>query len=220
MPSLQIATGSQSETPTYAGGMRNASGNRFGDLFTADWKYHLAQQGRIYYATDADANDAVTGQTSFADTTPTFTLEVPSGTTAIPLRISLGQVGTVAGGAVTVNIAISPTALARASAGTAEAIANARTDVTAAGNCILYSTPTATTGLLIRNLYSTPLIGPDVSPAEGVFTEVLWTPEKYGHPVYLVGPSALGIFTWAGSTGPTWAWTIAWAEVPTATIFG
>ncbi len=220
MGDFRMTVGQVGEGPVTPRGNRQPTGNAYGALYTADWKMQMLQLGRIYIATDADANDAVTGQTSFADTTPSFSLEVPSGTTCYPLLVRLGQVGTVAGGAITVNMAISPTALSRASAGTAEAIYNAKTDVTAAGSCILYSTPTATTGLLIRNLYSTPLIGPDVSPAEGVFSEVVWTPERAGHPVALVGPSALGVFTWAGTTGPTWAWTFSWVEVPTSTLNG
>jgi hypothetical protein len=220
MAGLTISTGQGVETLVGPGGGSNARGNAFGDLFSADWKWHLLQQGRIYVATDADANDAVTGQTSFADTTPTFSLEVPAATTCFPFLVRLNQVGTVAGGAITVNMALSTAAGSYASAGTAEAIYNAKTDVTAAGACILYSTPTATTGRLTKNLYSTPLIGPDVSPAEGVFKEVIWTPELAGHPVALVGPSALGVFTWAGSTGPTWAWTFVWAEVPTRFLNG
>ena len=69
-----------------------------GDLLT--W---LAADGRIFYASDADQNDMVTGQTSFAATTPTFLLSVASGTTVIPLMMKLAQSGSVAGGAVVNN---------------------------------------------------------------------------------------------------------------------
>jgi hypothetical protein len=220
MPDFLVATGQRTETATFPGNARRPSANSYGDLYTAPWTWHLAQQGRVWIATDADANDAVTGQTSFADTTPTFDLEVPSGTTAIPLLVRLGQVGTVAGGAITVNMALSVNLACYASGGTSEAVYNARTDVTTGNACALWSTPTCTTARAIKNLYSTPLIGPDVSPAEGVFAEVVWTPERAGHPLYIVGPGALAVFTWAGTTGPTWAWTFAWAEVPTTTLGG
>lgn len=204
-----------------SGAVRNIDVTRDGALFSTDWLYKLAFQGRIFIATDADANDTVTGQTSFADTTPTFSLEVPSGVAAILLRVSLGQVGAVAGGAVTVNMAISSGALSRASGGTAETVYCARTDAPAgSAQCTLYSGPTATTALLTKNLYSTNLIGPDVSSAEGALNEVLWTPARYGHPVILMGPAALGVFTWAATTGPTWAWSFVWAEVPSTDIVG
>ncbi len=104
--------------------------------------------------------------------------------------------------------------------GTSEAVYNAKTDIVGTNQCLLYSTPTCTTARATKNLYSTPLIGPDVSPAEGVFKEVVWTPEIAGHPLAIVGPGALAVFTWAGTTGPTWAWTFAWAEVPTRLFNG
>ncbi len=120
MPSNTGVVGQPTETLSLAGGGRVQSLTGYGDAFSADWKWHLLQQGRIYIATDADANDAVTGQTSFADTTPSFDLEVPSGTTCLPLLVRLGQVGTVAGGAITVNCALSINAACYASGGTSK----------------------------------------------------------------------------------------------------
>lgn len=192
-----------------------AAGTRDGILYTAPRYHALAQEGRLYIATDADANDTVTGQTSFADTTPTFLLTVPSGMTAELFSMVLQQTGTVAGGVIDVNMAVSTTAIAYASGGTAEASFCARTDApNGAALCSLYSGATATTGLLTKQLDSFHL-GMDVSPAEGAITDLYWTPEKYGRPLILVGPAALGVFTVAGTTGPTWYWSFSWAEYPT-----
>jgi hypothetical protein len=172
------------------------------------WKFAL--QGRLFQAGDGDANDRVTAQTSFADTTPTFSLEVPAGKIAVPKLIYLGQGGTVAGNVITVNIATSNAAISRASGGTAEAITGRRTDKPVNPGCTLYSNPTATTALLVTQQASWDL-AQDVAPAEGAVQEVIWTPEKFG-PLILVGPCALGVFTYAGTTAPTWNWTFVWAE--------
>lgn len=207
------AAGAQPRAPQ--NGWVGASGTRDGILYTAPRVHALAQEGRVYIATDGDANDTVTGQTSFADTTPTFLLAVPAGTTCELLSMVLQQTGTVAGGVIDVNMAIDSGSIAYASGGTAEASFCARTDApNGAALCTLYSTATATTARLTKQLDSFHL-GMDVSPAEAAITDSVWTPEKYGRPLILVGPAALGVFTSAGTTGPTWYWSFSWAELVT-----
>lgn len=174
---------------------------------------YLAANGRVYYASDADYDDRVTGQTSAANTTPTFLLNVPSGTTAIPLMMSLCQAGTVAGGAVDVLMVID-NANRYGSSGTAETALCARTDITAAPACTLYSSPTATDAYGVRIMGLT--IGQDVSPAEGAVQEIIWTPQAGMD--FLVGPAAWLVYTYAASTGPSWYWSFKWAEFPTGQL--
>lgn len=188
-----------------------ARGLRGGELVIAYPQFGFVAEGAVWLAGDADANDRVTGQTSFADTTPTFLLDVPTGKVVIPLSVYLGQAGTVGGGAISVHMALSSTATAYASGGTSERLFNARTDKTGTPSSALYSNPTATTGRLINQVRSWEL-GQDVSPAEGAVQELIWTPDKAGYPLILVGPCSLGIFTLAGTTGPTWNWSFAFAE--------
>lgn len=205
--------------PVGNGGMRMLESTRDGALFTADWITKLVLAGRVFIATDGDANDRVTGQTSFADTTPTFLLRVPSGVVCIPLLMYLGQAGTVAGAAIDVSVALA-TSDAWASGGTSETVYNARLKSANANSCTLYSGATATTALLTRQVRSWAL-GQDVSPAEGAVQEVIWTPDKMGGvPLVLEGAASLGVFTSAGTTGPTWYWTFAWAELDTANVTG
>ena len=61
---------------------------------------YLSAIGWMYNASAAAASTTVTGSTSFANTDPTFLLDVPSGTTCIPSYMSLGQTGTVAFAAI------------------------------------------------------------------------------------------------------------------------
>lgn len=168
----------------------------------------LASQGRVFYASDADQNDLVTGQTSFANTTPTFLLDVPSGTTAIPLELTLVQSGTVAGGDI--NVLVEYDNADRYSAGgTAETKLNANLNFTDTGNSVLYTGATASAGYGVRVWGVT--VAADVSPAEGAVQEILWRP---GGNIFIKGDGALAIYTYASVTGPSWLWSIKWAEIP------
>lgn len=172
----------------------------------------LASQGRVFYASDADQNDLLTGQTSFANTTPTLALDVPAGTTAIPLMMSLVQGGTVAGAVVTVVIEFDDTT--RITSGTAETVFCSRPRAQQQQECTLRSTVTADAGYGVR--VAGWQVGADVEPAEGAVQEILWTPT--GSLDFLDGPASWLIYTYAGTTGPSWFWTLKWAEIPTAEL--
>ena len=170
----------------------------------------LASQGRVFYASDADQNDAVTGQTSFANTTPTFLVDVPAGTTMIPLMMSLSQTGTVAGALIDVVMEFDDTTR-RASGGTAETIFCARPRAAQQQKCVMYSGATASAGYGVR--VAGWQVGADVDTAEGAIHELLWTPT--GSLDFLDGPASWLIYTYAATTGPTWFWTLKFAEIPT-----
>ena len=185
---------------------------RGGDLAS-----QLAIEGLAFRASDADQNDLVTGQTSFVATTPTFLLDIPEGTTVIPLGINLNQTGTVAGGAIDIIVEFD-NADRYASGGTAETILSSRTTgpsgTTNTSLCTLYSNPTAEAGYGIR--VDAVTVGMDVSSAEGVVNEYIWTPS--GGYDFLVGPASLLVYTYAGTTGPTWFWTIKYGEILTVNL--
>src|SRR5690348_11826469 len=137
---------------------RNLATTPEGALFTADYLNALAREGRVFTATPGAANNTgITGvATSFSATTPDFTLEVPSGTTCIPVRIQMSQTGTVAGGAISVIIAVQ-NAIERSSAGTVfPNILSTRTDgagITRA--CVPYTAPTVATDTVGVAIYRT-----------------------------------------------------------------
>lgn len=182
----------------------------------------LAIEGQTFYASDADQNDVVTAVTSFAATTPTFLLQVPSGTTVIPLGVRLAQTGTVAGAAIDIIMEID-NADRYSAGGTSETILPARTlgpsgssgsSAASSSACTLYSNPTAAAGYGVRIDGIT--IGQDVSSAEGAINSYIWTPS--GGYDFIVGPGAWLIYTYAGTTAPTWFWTIKWGEVLTVNL--
>ena len=174
--------------------------------YSADFMWKLAMDGRTFVASDADQNDLVTGQTSFANTTPTFLLRVPAGTICVPLFLNLSQTGTVAGDFINVIIELDD-ADRWASSGTVETIfSGLKTPQTP--RCEVRSGATASGGYGVRVWGAT--IAQDVSPAEGAVQGPYWRPEM---PYLLEGPASLLIYTYAGTTGPTWLWSLGWGEL-------
>lgn len=179
---------------------------------TADFAWQLALDGCVFVAADGDQDDRVTGQTSFANTTPTFLLHNPANSTAIalPFYYHLAQTGTVAGGDIRVETEIvHPSAYA--SGGTLERVRNLRIGMASrpTNKCQLYSNPTATAGYGIAVGHVT--LGPDVSPAEGAVNIYEWRA-----PVGMIldPNTSLNVFTYAATTAPTWGWHFVWAEMP------
>lgn len=180
--------------------------------FSADISWRLALEGRIFIASDADQNDRVTGQTSFANTTPSFMLRNPaaSNVICIPFYYQLAQTGSVAGGDISVETEIVyPNAYA--SGGTSERVRKARIGMIGgpANQCLLSTGATATAGFGISVGHVT--LAADVSGAEGIINIYEWQAPTG---VFLDPNTSLNVFTYAATTGPTWGWHFVWAEVP------
>lgn len=183
-----------------------------------------AGEGRGFYYSDADQNDTVTGQTSFAATTPTFLLVNPaaSGVYILPLMVSLVQTGTVAGGDIDVLVELD-NANRFSSGGTQELAFCTRTDSprgtvaadgTGINKGILYSGATATSAIGVN--VQRQRLGPDISPAEGAVQEYFWAPT--GSLDYIAPGGSLLVYTYAGTTGPTWLWSFKTLEIPLALV--
>ena len=179
---------------------------------SADVAWRLALEGYVYIAADGDQNDRVTGQTSFANTTPTFLLHNPndSARLCIPFFYQLAQTGIVAGGDISVDTElVYPSAYA--TDGTAERIRNARIGKAGApvNKCLLYSGATATAGYGISVGHVT--LAADVSGAEGIINIYEW---QCPSGVMLDPNTSLNVFSSSSTPGPTWGWHFVWAEVP------
>lgn len=181
---------------------------------------YLAAQGRMYRFAGSALNTTATGAVSFATTTPTFGIFVDAGAdyAVIPAEVRLFQAGTVAGGAVTVLIEVD-NADRYTSGGTAMTSQNVRTDgpalptgVTAFSTVGSAITATNAVGIRLAGY----LLGQDVSPAEGAVNEVIWVPQA--GPDILVPTASVGasflVNTFAGTTGPTWFFSLKAAVVP------
>jgi hypothetical protein len=199
--------------------LRQVSVTRDGGIFEADWLTQaLGSEGRIFFGSQGTAqNSTFTGQTSFSATTPDLTLEVPAGTTAIPLSLSLVQTGTVAGGLITVILGIQ-NAAERSSGGTAwTLVTSSRTDKPMTPSCSVYTQPTVSSDTVGVRLWAATL-KQDVTNT--VYTNhVYWTALGQESAVpYLVGPAALKVYTFASTTGPTFFADLAWAELPSSAV--
>lgn len=181
--------------------------------YTADIAWRLALEGRVFIAGDGDQNDRVTGQTSFANTTPTFLLDNPgtSNVLVIPFYYQLAQTGAVAGGDIAVETEIvAPSAYS--TGGTSERIRNARIGMGSgrpSPKCRLFSGATALAGYGIAVGHAT--LAADVSGAEGIINIYEW---QCPTGVMLDPGTSLNVFTSASTTGPTWGWHFVWAEIP------
>jgi len=186
-----------------------------GVAISQDVSWVIALRGQIYAASDADQNDRVTGQTSFANTTPTFILHNPSNSAKLcfPFFFQIVQTGSVAGGDIFVEVEARATS-AYSSGGTSEGVSNLFFGAPSAysnptNSCLLYSGATAGAGAGRKMGHFT--LAPDVSPAEGVIN----VPEWSAPTGLIIGPGAsLDVYTYAASTGPTWDWHFVWAEIP------
>lgn len=187
--------------------IENAGPSVFGAQVNADLMWRLSKMGRLYIASDADYNDLVTGQTSAANTTPTFLHQVPVGTVAVPLYLNLSQTGTVAGDTISVIIAVSDVDR-YASGGTSERIYNPSKNAPRVPTSKVYSGATASDVSGGNRIFGA-TIGQDVAPAEGAVQGPFWRPEV---PYVLEGPASLLVWTYAGTTGPTWFWSYGFAE--------
>jgi hypothetical protein len=166
--------------------------------------------GRAFMVSNAARETALAvGGTSFSDTAPAFILDVPSGTGVVPLEIDLRQGGTVAGGMVTVLVTLSDK-VRRASGGTAHTPQSMRFDELNTAGCSFYTGPTANANADDISLFSG-LFAQDLDGAVGV-SQVHWSARDSYAP-YLVGPASLVVYTFAGSTQPSWFFTFKWAEV-------
>ena len=192
----------------------------------------LTALGYVYNLSESALNTAITGPTSFATTTPTLIVvnAAASGMTFIPLYLSLQQAGTVAGGAVSVLMEVD-NANRYTSGGTACTAMNAwingvgipgsltalPTGITAFSVTGSAITATDAAGIRIWNS----IVGQDVSPAEGVSNELVWTPPA-GAPEFLSSSATLGaswlINTFAATTGPTWFYAMKIAAFPTSEL--
>lgn len=189
-----------------------------GSAFTNEYLELLAREGRIFVAGDSTLVATITGRTSIATTTPDLLLNVPSGTIAIPLWLQLSQTGTVAGGEITVHLEMD-NANRYTSGGTVETVLSSRTDNPTSNQCTLYSSSSAITATDAygMGLWHGEFIQ-DVDPAVAdnfAWHNWEWTPR---FPVYIVGAGAFLVYTGAATTGASYYWNFAWAEIPSTEL--
>ena len=194
-----------------------------GEVLNIPWYQAWINKGRVYQDSPSTVATGLTvATTSYAATTPVWMMDVPAGTTVIPISMHARQVGTVAGGVI--KVILSADRIARySSGGTAKTPINVKIGPAASGpvtgarasTCSVYTGATAAAVNTHIELFSTFLtmdVGASTLP--GSLQTIFQWPQNPLEPLpQLVGPSSLLWHTFAGTTNATWSYRFVWLEV-------
>lgn len=195
-----------------------ARGTRDGSLVAIPWIQSLLLEGRVFFANVGNATTAITLDASWANTDPDISLDVPSGTSIIPLRITVvfEAYGTAA---VCETMALCSKTLGASSAGTVFIPINLNNRSANGSLCACYVGPTVTSGYTTGGFE----LFRDCQQAAATQATEAGTPYKYewsvgkdGFAPVLQGESSLQV--WATSQAATGYIQIIWAELPTSAI--
>ena len=192
--------------------------NPRGELIVPDWMTQLALDGRVFNISNVTIETVALGSTSFVDTDPFLLIDVPSGTTIIPLEVSLFQGGTVAGGIITVIITTDD-GLRFSSGGTLITSINMRKDDPIASSVSAYvgdaTAIVAAANVDADTLYVVRFQEDVTSPTT---TEMCFWSARTHIPPVLIGPASLLVHAFAATTAPGLFWSVKWAEFATSVI--
>lgn len=201
------------------GAVASARLNKRGEIVAqADWMLQLVLEGRVYNASNLTIETAAVGSTSFADTDPFLLLDVPEGTTVIPLEVYLAQAGTVAANPVQVYLTTDDR-VRFSSGGTSVTPINMRKDDVRGSAALFYvgdGTAITATANTDADTLMAALLDPDVTDPNST-ENFLWSARNMIPPV-LIGPAALLVHLVSATTAPGVLWTVKWAEWPTSDI--
>lgn len=160
-------------------------------------------RGHRYTVTHQTPSTDVTGQTSFAATTPTFLFYQSGADTSLALNsMQLSQSGTVAGADVFISLAID-TASRYSSGGTAVVPQVMHTAESTAANTTFTFNPTASAAGA-----GTRYIGTWAANADtGVMTSL-----DFRDGVIIGTTGSILVYTWAGTTAPSWKFVFEFTE--------
>ena len=186
----------------------------------------LVERGWVYDLSEAAFDTVPTGSTTLADTAPLIIVDLAAQSDPmclVPLYLSLAQTGTVAAGAITVIMA-KDNAARYTSGGTAATVLNARMTKTHSLPSGARAFSRTASPIVATDAYGIRMwgltVGQDVSPAEGVPNELVWTPPA--GPDYIEATADLGaswlVYANAGTTGPTLFWSARVAIFPASQL--
>ncbi len=194
----------------------NAQGatiDKRGNTVTKTDFQHLNEQARVFHTSNAARETALAvGGTSFSDTAPAFSFDVPAGVTVIPIRFKLNQGGTVAGGQITVLVC-SDSAVRQDTGGTLLTLRALRDDAPIASRVDDFRSGATISANTLDVTHFGIILDNDVATIPGSLgTRIIW-PEVGDEPPILIGPASLQIYTFASGTQPSWFFSFVWAEI-------
>lgn len=197
--------------------------NPRGELVIVDQYMQWVLDGRVFNASNAveeTAEDITLASRTANNINPSLLLNVPSGTTAIPIEVMMDMVTEGSSEDTYLAICIDD-ADSYTSGGGAITPINMRKDDPRNSTCIFKSgtttivSPTNTDDDTIYSIHIDAEATP-VTVYPGVPT-MLWTARANIPPV-LIGPAALLVFIHHATDDSTWMWSVKWAEFATAEV--
>lgn len=166
-------------------------------------RYHAMRHGLLYKVTHQTPGTAVTAQTSFVDTTPTFLIQTSAAArSVVGLSMWLSQAGTVAGAPIDITIAIDDRAR-RASGGTQITALNSDMAQATAAGATFWFNPTANAADA-----DTRYVWAMTAPATlGTITSI-----NFEDGLAIGTTGSILIYTFAATTAPTWRLGFEWLE--------
>ena len=229
MSDARIKTGTSSVMLGNSDGtLVDVRGTRDGAIFTAPWLTALALEGRCFGVNIGTGSTPITLTSAWVATTPDLYIQVPSGTTIVPVFIECAWEDTDAAGVMDV-IATLSAVVDTSPGGNALTIHNMRTDKPRKSNCVAQSVTTTVTtpytGNFLEFWRGTAGMAADAFNGAEAQTNELnirtsWCIKDAVTPPVIVGTGSLSI--WAtnsvGATAITGWITAIWAEVPSNSI--
>jgi len=182
-----------------------------GELVTSDLMQQFVFDGKAYLVSNSARETALASGASFSDTAPFALLDVPAGTTAIPLQIFVST--KVDDKTHTVLVTLSDKTR-YTSGGTAHVPQNMRFDEPSGSACTFVSMGSAITANsnaddITLFAYHAQIEGfEDETPSQ-----IEWTAKRYIAPA-LVGPASLVIYHYGSDQMPVF-FSIVWGEMGT-----
>ena len=192
--------------------------NPRGEMIVPDWMTQLALDGRVFNSSTPVQETALNLNTTARGTdniSPAILLDVPAGTTVIPLEVIMAA---IAGTAEDVTVTINTDDGTRFSTGgTSRSIVNARKDDPGGSLCTFYTEPTAIANVDDDTIWAKLIDGGQIATPTTDNPAVFWS-AKFFTPPILIGPASLLIFVTSTTDDHTWQYSVKWAEMPTTDI--
>ena len=191
------------------------TGTRDGAIYTCDWILAAALEGRLFHTQVGTVTTPVATKVVMITLQPELVIDVPSGTTIVPVEIAV-YLETFAGTLADI-VAMTSTALRGAGTSTVGAALSTRTDRVVSSTCSIYHTysgnAVAVAGTIEFWRYGEPWI---LATAEGNPTMKFEYSVRKNTPQVVVGPGSVSLCIGATGTGPTGYWTASWVEMPSS----
>ena len=175
-------------------------------LIDVDYRFHHTNKGGRYVATHQTPTTDITGAVSFDATTPTFLLRQAASATRLVINsIVLSQVGTVAGAGIGIVVIGDSVDRLSGTTGTLVVPQNLNLGSTNTSNATFRTgaTAIAAAGGSDRVLYNR-TVDADVGTIS-----IIDSSDELIIPV----TGSLLIYTFAGTTGPSWKFEVNWSEI-------